>query len=158
MGKYLPRNQANIEADMKRRCRWSLFCRPSGSDVSKWRLSSHFIGYAVPDKDENGLVGKLGLESAYNDILSGKDGKIIYQKIIFKSSARYSGRRRKAVDGQDIYTTLDSRLQSYLETLMDQVNEEYQPEELTAVLMKAKPEKSWQWDNDLLSILKQWKD
>ncbi len=44
----------------------------------------------------------------------------------------------KAVDGQDIYTTLDSRLQSYLETLMDQVNEEYQPEELTAVLMKAK--------------------
>ena len=53
---------------------------------------------------------------------------------------------------------LDSRLQSYLETLMDQVNEEYQPEELTAVLMKAKPEKSWQWDNDLLSILKQWKD
>ena len=41
---------------------------------------------------------------------------------------------------------------------MDQVNEEYQPEELTAVLMKAKPEKSWQWDNDLLSILKQWKD
>ncbi len=39
---------------------------------------------------------------------------------------------------KNIYTTLDSRLQSYLETLMDQVNDEYQPEELTAVLMKAK--------------------
>ena len=38
------------------------------------------------------------------------------------------------MNGQDIYTTLDSRLQSYLETLMDQVNDEYQPEELTAVL------------------------
>ena len=87
MGKNISQEtKQNIEADMKkRRCRWSLLCRPSGSDVSKWRLfSSHFIGYAVPDKDENGLVGKLGLESAYNDILSGKDGKIIYQKIIFK--------------------------------------------------------------------------
>lgn len=63
----------------------------------------------------------------------------------------------KAVDGQDIYTTLDSRLQSYLETLMDQVNEEYQPEELTAVLMKAKLERFWRWGSVLLSIPKQWK-
>lgn len=38
----------------------------------------YFIGYVVLDKDENGLVGKLGLEFVYNDILSGKDGKIIY--------------------------------------------------------------------------------
>ena len=83
------------------------------------------------------------MESAYNDILSGKDGKIIYQKIIFKILCQATvAEEEKAVDGQDIYTTLDSRLQSYLETLMDQVNEEYQPEELTAVLMKAKPEKS----------------
>ena len=102
-------------------------------------FSSHFIGYAVPDKDENGLVGKLGLESAYNDILSGKDGKIIYQKDNFQNPLPGTvAEEEKAVDGQDIYTTLDSRLQSYLETLMDQVNEEYQPEELTAVLMKAK--------------------
>ena len=30
---------------------------------------------------------------------------------------------KKAVDGQDIYTTLDSRLQNTLEDLMTQVNE-----------------------------------
>lgn len=102
-------------------------------------FSSHFIGYAVPDKDENGLVGKLGLEAAYNDILSGKDGKIIYQKDNFQRPLPGTvAEEVKSVDGQDIYTTLDSRLQSYLETLMDQVNKEYQPEDLTAVLMKAK--------------------
>ena len=130
----------NIEADMKKEGVSGLyFVDHQARMYPNGVFSSHFIGYAVPDKDENGLVGKLGLESAYNDILSGKDGKIIYQKDNFQNPLPGTvAEEEKAVDGQDIYTTLDSRLQSYLETLMDQVNEEYQPEELTAVLMKAK--------------------
>ena len=130
----------NIEADMKKEGVAGLyFVDHQARMYPHGVFSSHFIGYAVPDKDENGLVGKLGLESAYNDILSGKDGKIIYQKDNFQNPLPGTvAEEEKAVDGQDIYTTLDSRLQSYLETLMDQVNEEYQPEELTAVLMKAK--------------------
>lgn len=130
----------NIEADMKKEGVAGLyFVDHQARMYPNGVFSSHFIGYAVPDKDENGLVGKLGLESAYNDILSGKDGKIIYQKDNFQNPLPGTvAEEEKAVDGQDIYTTLDSRLQSYLETLMDQVNEEYQPEELTAFLMKAK--------------------
>ncbi len=130
----------NIEADMKKEGVAGLyFVDHQARMYPNGVFSSHFIGYAVPDKDENGLVGKLGLESAYNDILSGKDGKIIYQKDNLQNPLPGTvAEEEKAVDGQDIYTTLDSRLQSYLETLMDQVNEEYQPEELTAVLMKAK--------------------
>lgn len=130
----------NIEADMKKEGVAGLyFVDHQARMYPNGVFSSHFIGYAVPDKDENGLVGKLGLESAYNDILSGKDGKIIYQKDNFQNPLPGTvAEEEKAVDGQDIYTTLDSRLQRYLETLMDQVNEEYQPEELTAVLMKAK--------------------
>ncbi|HGF7522614.1 TPA: penicillin-binding transpeptidase domain-containing protein [Enterococcus faecium] len=130
----------NIEADMKKEGVAGLyFVDHQARMYPNGVFSSHFIGYAVPDKDENGLVGKLGLESAYNDILSGKDGKIIYQKDNFQNPLPGTvAEEEKAVDGQDIYTTLDSRLQSYLETLMDQVNEEYQLEELTAVLMKAK--------------------
>ena len=130
----------NIEADMKKEGVAGLyFVDHQARMYPNGVFSSHFIGYAVPDKDEHGLVGKLGLESAYNDILSGKDGKIIYQKDNFQNPLPGTvAEEEKAVDGQDIYTTLDSRLQSYLETLMDQVNEEYQPEELTAVLMKAK--------------------
>ncbi|HGF7504112.1 TPA: penicillin-binding transpeptidase domain-containing protein [Enterococcus faecium] len=130
----------NIEADMKKEGVAGLyFVDHQARMYPNGVFSSHFIGYAVPDKDENGLVGKLGLESAYNDILSGKDGKIIYQKDNFQNPLPGTvAEEEKAVNGQDIYTTLDSRLQSYLETLMDQVNEEYQPEELTAVLMKAK--------------------
>ena len=47
-------------------------------------LLPHFIGYAVPNKDDTGLVGKLGLEAAYNDVLSGKMGKSFIKKITTK--------------------------------------------------------------------------
>lgn len=130
----------NIEAEMKAAGVTGLYfdnhparMYPSGV------FSSHFIGYAVPDEEENGLVGRLGIESAYNDILSGQNGKIYYQKDNFQNPLPGTvAEEEKATDGKDVYTTLDSRLQSYLETLMDQVNEEYQPEELTAILMEAK--------------------
>ena len=50
--------------------------------------------------------------------------RLFIKKIIFKILCQVQWqKKKKAVDGQDIYTTLDSRLQSYLETLMDQVNE-----------------------------------
>ncbi|EPH99218.1 putative penicillin-binding protein 2X [Enterococcus faecalis 13-SD-W-01] len=102
-------------------------------------FSSHFIGYAVANKEDNGLEGKLGIEAAYNDILSGTDGKIIFQKDNAQNPLPGTvAEEEPAIDGQDIYTTLDSRLQSYLETLMDQVVKEYEPEELTATLMEAK--------------------
>ena len=42
-------------------------------------FASHFIGYAdveTDDSNDTKLVGKMGIEEAYNDILSGKDGKI----------------------------------------------------------------------------------
>lgn len=102
-------------------------------------FSSHFIGYAVANKSDNGLEGKSGLEAAYNDVLAGKDGKNVYQKDNNQNPLPGTVAESKpAVDGQDIYTTIDSRIQSYLETLMDQVYEEYNPESITAVLMNAK--------------------
>lgn len=105
-------------------------------------FSSHFIGIAEPVVDKNGvdkgLEGKFGLEAAYDDLLSGTDGKIVYQKDNFQNPLPGTvAEEKKAKDGQDIYTTLDSRLQSYLETLMDQSNKEYKPENMTAMLMKA---------------------
>lgn len=103
-------------------------------------FASHFIGYTgKTDEDNEGLVGKMGLEQAYNDILSGKDGRIYYEKDINGNPLPGTvAEEEKAVDGQDIYTTLDSRLQSKLESLLDPVVEKYEPKELTAMLMKAK--------------------
>ncbi|MFC0277229.1 penicillin-binding transpeptidase domain-containing protein [Enterococcus devriesei] len=101
-------------------------------------FASHFIGYAQPDKKEE-LVGMMGVEAAYDDVLKGKNGKIVYQKDENQRPIPGSvAEEKKAVDGEDIYTTLDGGLQSYLETLMDKVNAEAKPKELTATLMQAK--------------------
>ncbi|MGM7314703.1 penicillin-binding transpeptidase domain-containing protein [Enterococcus casseliflavus] len=102
-------------------------------------FSSHFIGYAVANDDDTGLVGKTGLEAAYNDLLSGTDGEIVYQKDNNQNPLPGTvAETVAAVDGKDVYTTIDSRIQSYLETLMDSVFKENKPENLTANLMDAK--------------------
>lgn len=106
-------------------------------------FSSHFIGYADVQNDEEtdqeSLVGRMGIEEDYNDILKGKDGKIIYQKDNYQNPLPGTvAESQSAVDGKDIYTTLDNRLQSYLETLMDQAWKDIDAQDLTAVLMDAK--------------------
>jgi penicillin-binding protein 2X len=130
-------------------------------------FSSHFIGYALAEGDDSssGLVGKTGLEAAYNDILSGTDGKIVYQKDNNQNPLPGTvAESVAAVDGKDIYTTIDSRIQSYLETLMDKVFKEYEPEDLTATLMNAKTgeiEAMAQrptYDPDDLSTIKTWQN
>lgn len=101
-------------------------------------FASHFIGYASPDKNEK-LSGVTGLEAAYDDVLKGKDGKIVYQKDNNQNPLPGTVAEQKpSEDGEDIYTTLDAGLQSYLETLLDEVDEETKPTEMTATLMQAK--------------------
>lgn len=45
---------------------------------------------------------------------------------------------KPAKDGDNVYTTLDTRTQTYLETLMNKAQETYKPKSMTAVLMNAK--------------------
>ena len=105
-------------------------------------FASHFIGYAdveTDDSNDTKLVGKMGIEEAYNDILSGKDGKIVYQKDNYQNPLPGTvAESEPAVDGKNVYTTLDNRLQSYLETLMNQAWKKVEAEDMTAVLMEAK--------------------
>lgn len=105
-------------------------------------FASYLIGYVAPsdsNDESKGLKGIMGLEAAYNKELKGTNGKTVYEKD--HNGNPVPGTIEEvavAEDGDDIYTTIDSRLQSYLETLMDQVYEKSKPEDLTAVLMKAK--------------------
>ena len=103
-------------------------------------FASHFIGFAdiqVEDGQEE-LQGGFGLEAAYDDILKGTDGEIVFQKDNFQNPLPGTvAESIPAQDGQDITTTLDSRLQSYLEMLMDEAWEEAESEYLTAVLVKS---------------------
>ena len=107
-------------------------------------FASYIVGYAQPensDEENSKLTGEkgMGIENAYDDILKGKDGYKYYQKDSKGNELPGSVIvDKKAVDGKDIYTTLDSNLQLRMEEVMDDVFSKSEPENMTAILMSAK--------------------
>ncbi|MCF6514852.1 PASTA domain-containing protein [Lactobacillus sp. S2-2] len=105
-------------------------------------FASHLIGLALPENDKNNtssLVGQMGLEKAFNSTLSGENG---YKETKLDGSGyEFSDgkqKQRKAINGNNLHTTIDSRLQILLENQMSKVQEQANPENMNAVLMEAK--------------------
>ncbi|CDO17497.1 Penicillin-binding protein 2B [Streptococcus gallolyticus] len=105
-------------------------------------FASQFLGLTQLKENKDGtssLVGTSGLEAALDDILSGTDGKVIYQKD--KNGNLLLGTEttvKQAVDGKDVYTTLSEPLQSYLESQMDIFQNEAQGMYASATVVNAK--------------------
>lgn len=101
-------------------------------------FASYFIGFTQQD-DKGNQQGVMGIEEAFNDTLSGENGSRSYEINSSLGDIKPgSVKETKPVNGEDIYTTLDSNLQFYLEELMDTVARDYSPEYATATLMEAK--------------------
>lgn len=62
--------------------------------------------------------------------------------VIYCRIAKKNGDTRKK-NGDDIYLTIDKTIQSFLEEAMSQVEKEYDPESMTAVMQIRKQEKYW---------------
>lgn len=107
-------------------------------------FASHVVGLAQTPKGQeaNGsqdLVGVMGIEKYFNQQLTGQDGyKNLMQDSYGYALSQKQNKVKAAKNGQDVYLTLDSRLQSYLETLLTDVNKKYKPVSMNAVLMNAK--------------------
>ncbi len=92
---------------------------------------SHVLGYvSYPEKDKSGnfwkseFEGKNGLEKVYNDKILGKNGsKIIEMSALGKVSSENIV--NAPVHGEDLKTTLDSRIQKQLFTIIKDVSENY---------------------------------
>ena len=87
---------------------------------------------------EEKIMGELGIETKYEDILQGVNGYIKYQQ------DRYGVKIPDAkedvvpsVDGSDIYLTIDSTIQRILENAVD-ASDKYSPEWMTISVMDAK--------------------
>lgn len=82
-------------------------------------FSPQIVGFAKSD-DNGKLVGQLGIESYFNDELSGTDGVHSYQQdkngYILPGMFDYT---YDAVDGYDIYLTLDAPIQEALNTCLE---------------------------------------
>ncbi|MBO0994273.1 penicillin-binding protein [Bacillus sp. SD088] len=103
-------------------------------------FASHLIGYTqeIEEKGEKKLTG-TGLEMSYNDLLSGKDGSIQYEGDVWNYILPNSEKHIKEPEnGQDIYLTLDKKIQTFLEDAISQVDEKYSPERIMAVVAEPK--------------------
>lgn len=108
-------------------------------------FASHILGYARKEKQEidgdevNEIVGKMGIEHEMNDLLKGKDGYISYQRDRYNLKLLNPDEVvQKPVDGNDIYLTIDQKVQMLLEDAMTEVELEYEPERIMAAVMDAK--------------------
>ena len=101
-------------------------------------FASHLIGVTSKSKDGT-LYGTMGLEAVFNNILSGKNG--VNKEALDARGIKLNNIKEKSVkakNGSDIYTTLDSRTQLYLESLLMQAQNTYHPKVINAILMNAK--------------------
>lgn len=108
-------------------------------------FASHLIGYTeveeqeVDGKNVEQLVGKMGIEALYNATLTGKPGEVVSRTdgngYVIPGSEKITEQPK---DGNDLYLTLDKKLQTYLESLVSQVTEKYLPNQLTAMLVDPK--------------------
>jgi penicillin-binding protein 2B len=105
-------------------------------------FASHEIGRTTATMGKNGLTkltGTMGLEKSFNSLLKGHNGSKEVQTDSFGYAIAGTTKKvKKAQDGGTVYTTLNSNLQNYLETLMTSVQEKYSPTSMTATLMNAK--------------------
>lgn len=101
-------------------------------------FASHLIGYAEQNEETGGLYGQMGVERAYNDMLSGEDGTTDYTKDVWGYLVPNSSNQIEAPEnGKDIQLTIDSNIQLYLEESLDTMEEHFEPKELSAVVADA---------------------
>lgn len=101
-------------------------------------FASYIIGYAK--KNENGsIIGEMGIESKYDDILKGTDGYEEYQQDLNGYKIPDTPEEKvNPINGSNIYLTIDSSIQRFLETSVKDNSKKYDPEWMVMSIMDAK--------------------
>lgn len=109
---------------------------------SMGQFASYIIGYAKQVEDEAGdivdIKGELGIESYFDEELSGTDGSVTYQTDAYGytlPSAEVI--ETDAVDGNDIYLTINRRIQLFAEDLTKNLDDKYEMDWLVFAVMDA---------------------
>ena len=111
----------------------------------KGEFLSYTLGYAKDEITTEGnkeivtTKGELGLEAYYDKTLSGEDGYVTYQKDLrgYKIAGTKE-ERVEATDGKDIYLTINSSVQLFVEQALKEAKEKYGYEWFTMMIADAK--------------------
>ena len=101
-------------------------------------FSSYTIGYAKKNEDGS-IIGEMGIEAKYDEILKGTDGYEEYQQDL--NGYKIPGtpeKRTNPINGSDVYLTIDSNIQRFLETAVKTNTTKYKPDWMTISVMDAK--------------------
>ena len=112
----------------------------------KGDFASYILGYAKEDvktledgEEETTITGEMGIEKYYDSTLKGEDGYTTYQKDLrgFKI-ADTNEISKEAVDGKDIYLTINSSIQFFVEQALSEAEANYNFEWFTIMIADAK--------------------
>lgn len=101
-------------------------------------FTSYTLGYAKNDEDGK-IDGEFGLEDLLNDVLSGTDGYTTYQKDL--NGYKIPGTKEvtvNSIDGNDVYLTINSNIQFFLEQAANKAEDKYNFDWLTLIVADAK--------------------
>lgn len=115
------------------------FIRDSKRYYPNGTFASYVIGFTNHLDETDKEVGVLGIEKSLNSYLTEQDGLIKF----------YSDRNgdilpdgvkdlKKPKNGDDVYLTIDRRIQTVLEDAMDRVYEKYDPKRMIAIVCDPK--------------------
>ncbi len=106
----------------------------------KGDFASYTVGYAKNESDGSSKIkGEMGVEKYYDELLSGEDGFITYQKDL--NGYQISGTnvyKQDAIQGKDIYLTLDSNVQFFIEQAIKNADVDFDWEWFTLTVADAK--------------------
>lgn len=168
LAKYIDMSKADIKTVLSRENRFQVEFGKAGRDISHQMkieieelelpgitfirdmkrfypngiFASHLVGYVEKDDREDGegkTIGKLGLEKALDTVLTGKNGKVNYQSDLW--GFLLPDKKEKVVpaqNGNDVYLTIDKKIQTFLEDAMNKVVNEYQPKKIIAIVADPK--------------------
>lgn len=105
-------------------------------------FASHLVGFVEEKEDENGKIkteGTLGIEQSLDKQLTGKNGSIKYEGDIW-GLLLPDGKEDivPAENGNDVYLTIDKKIQTFLEDALNKVDEEYKPKKMIAIVANPK--------------------
>ncbi|WP_174733834.1 penicillin-binding protein [Mesobacillus harenae] len=105
-------------------------------------FSSHLVGFVEKSENSEGKeneTGKLGLEKTLNNQLTGKDGSLTFDSdfwgFLLPSAEKDI---TPAQHGNDVYLTIDKKIQTFLEDAINKVDNEYKPKKIVAIVADPK--------------------
>jgi penicillin-binding protein 2B len=121
------------------------FIESSKRVYPKGVFASYIVGFAQSDENRE-MIGKMGVEIDYEDYLKGENGYTSYQTdengYILEGMKE---ERTEAVNGNNIYMTLDEEIQDSLESAFEKTDEIFDADKIWGAVMEVDTGKVLAW-------------